>query len=242
MDHAYIEEHQVVDRYLMEKMSPVEAARFEAHYLHCEQCLAELKIAETFVGELKRTVAQEATRATGVGLGMLSWLIRPRRYGLLAAVLLVVLCLPLGLRFQHRLDEERQTREALAEELASAYRPQANTVVFPLHRERSGRSGISKEPSHRIRLGATPEWIVLSLQLNGSELAERYRVSLVDERQKTVWQSEDFSPDRLGVLSVSAHSSWLAAGTYRLKVTAVSAAGQVDGAEQIFSFNILTSS
>ncbi|HYN20033.1 MAG TPA: zf-HC2 domain-containing protein [Thermoanaerobaculia bacterium] len=47
MNHPDIEELQIADRYLKGKLPPEEAVRFEEHYLHCQECLDRLKLAES---------------------------------------------------------------------------------------------------------------------------------------------------------------------------------------------------
>lgn len=130
--------------------------------------------------------------------------------------------------------EERRARDELSEQLAQAHRPQVDTLVLPLRRERSGTSA---EPSRRIRLGASPEWFVFSLELDASQpLAGSYEVTLFDASEKEVWRSEGFAPDVRGGLSLSLHSSWLEPGDCRMRVEAVEAS---DSGVTHFSFRVL---
>ncbi|MEE8584286.1 MAG: zf-HC2 domain-containing protein [Acidobacteriota bacterium] len=67
MTDEQIEQHQIIDRYLMGKLPPHEAARFEEHYLSCPQCLEQLEMAETMLKGFKTLAAQEATGGAGAG-------------------------------------------------------------------------------------------------------------------------------------------------------------------------------
>lgn len=65
MRHQEIEEHQLIDRYLMGKLPPEEAARFEEHYLSCPQCLQELEWGEKMARGFKETAARPASGGQG---------------------------------------------------------------------------------------------------------------------------------------------------------------------------------
>lgn len=240
MDHAYIEENQVVDRYLMEKLSAAEAASFEGHYLHCRQCLEQLELAETFLHDFRRSAAREAARAAAAGLGILGWLGRRRAAGIAVVAAAVLAAVGLLAGFERRWAEERRARGELAEKLARAHRPQINTLVLPLRQER-GAAGASAAPSRQLRPGPSPEWIVLSLELGDSRPAGPYRVTLIDGNGEELWHSEGFAPDARGSLSLSLHSSWLAPGDYRIRAEAVGSSG-TPTREESFSFRVLPSS
>jgi hypothetical protein len=48
MDHRYIQEHDIVGRYLMGKLSAEEHDQFEEHYFGCDECLDRLEVMESF--------------------------------------------------------------------------------------------------------------------------------------------------------------------------------------------------
>lgn len=48
MDHRYIDEHSVAERYLHNELSPEEQTTFEAHLVDCEECTDRLLLAEMF--------------------------------------------------------------------------------------------------------------------------------------------------------------------------------------------------
>jgi anti-sigma factor RsiW len=59
MDHRYIDEHLVADRYLDRVLAPEERGEFEAHLVDCLECRDRLLLAEMFharngVGKLRR--------------------------------------------------------------------------------------------------------------------------------------------------------------------------------------------
>src|SRR4051794_16643358 len=92
MDHAYIDDQQVAERYLLGQLPPAEAARFEEHSLACAECLDRLEAAEKLRLGL-RAVAARGVVAEAVKLSLLARLVRSRLapYGLLLLFLAVVL-------------------------------------------------------------------------------------------------------------------------------------------------------
>ncbi len=234
MEHSYIEEQQLIDRYLMHQLPAGEARRFEEHYLDCQDCLGQLEVAEKLQRGLKRAVAEDATRiATAQHLGRLAWLgrlLRSPRAGLLVMAFLLVALLPAGLLVRNQrqlgrqLDHAHSTLAALRQHqpLAAAvpdrvYEPQINTALFSLSAERGTALG-DLEPSHIVRLSAAPEWLVLSLELGLVEY-DSYQVTLWRGEQQA-WQRQGLEPNYLDSLVLSLHSSWLSAGDYVVRVEA----------------------
>jgi hypothetical protein len=125
MNHPEIEEHQVIDRYLMGQLPPEEAERFEEHYLSCPQCLDQLALGESMQRGFKRAAGQDvAVLAVTRQLALFAWLARlgrSRQAAVLAMALLVVVVavLPgsLALRRLGEVDQElAETRRALDQE------------------------------------------------------------------------------------------------------------------------------
>jgi hypothetical protein len=62
MDHGYIDQFDLVDRYLMGKLTDEESARFEDHYVDCPQCFDRLKITRNFIRDLRSPAARESLK------------------------------------------------------------------------------------------------------------------------------------------------------------------------------------
>jgi len=58
MDHSYIEEHVVIDRYIAGKLSSMEWVNFEEHFMNCPECRRQLDAAEEFDRAFKRAASQ----------------------------------------------------------------------------------------------------------------------------------------------------------------------------------------
>ncbi|HSS50030.1 MAG TPA: zf-HC2 domain-containing protein, partial [Thermoanaerobaculia bacterium] len=100
MNHAEIEEQQIVDRYVRGTLPAEEVARFEEHYLSCQECLDQLDLAEAMNRGFKRAAGQDAIRvAAARQLAVVAWLARlgrSRQAAVLAMMLLVAVLLPWG--------------------------------------------------------------------------------------------------------------------------------------------------
>lgn len=118
MDHAYIEEHNLIDLYGRGRLEPEEEIRFEEHFVGCSRCRQELEIAGAFDRGYRRMLAEDAEIRAATQLGILAWLTRFGRrtqMGLVMSLLLVVALLP-TLWFGQRNARLQQTAdEALAE-------------------------------------------------------------------------------------------------------------------------------
>ena len=117
MNHTEIEEHQIVDLYLMGQLPAEEAARFEEHYLSCPECLDRLEDAESLQRGFKRAAGQDAARlATTRQLALLAWLTRlgrSRQVAFLLLALFAVAALPGGLALRKIEDKDRELEETL---------------------------------------------------------------------------------------------------------------------------------
>ncbi len=123
MDHTYIEEHQIADRYVQGTLPEDEAERFENHYLSCPACLDSLDLAESVQRGFRRAATQDAERLAATRqLALLAWLARLSRRsqaGILLSALLVLTVLAGGPGLYvsaERGRELRQTQAALAAE------------------------------------------------------------------------------------------------------------------------------
>jgi len=111
MDHAYVEEHDLVESYLKDRLSESERDAFEAHYFACETCVEQLETASDFREGMLQVAAEDTARAQAGLLASLALLTRGRRIAL-AGFLLLLVALPLGLLVARNRGLERQLAEA----------------------------------------------------------------------------------------------------------------------------------
>jgi Putative zinc-finger len=99
MDHAYIGEHNIVDRYEMGKLSEAECVEFEEHFADCPECQQEIAVAQKFRQGLKIVAARMAARSPlpkpskssdGIGLAVRGrWLVTAACLALACAAVLI---------------------------------------------------------------------------------------------------------------------------------------------------------
>jgi Putative zinc-finger len=175
MEHSYIEERNIAERYLSGKLTPEERMRFEEHFLDCTQCLDRLEPTEDLRTGLKAIAAEEALQARAdlqvgvVGMvGLLAGvarLSRARRAASLAGLILAI-ALPMALLIR----EERSARRELA---------QANQTSSELQRkyeerEQAARALENEIESRERQSSAQRELLAAQLE---RERAERSRLA-----------------------------------------------------------------
>jgi hypothetical protein len=120
MDHDYIAEGSLVERYHQGSLPPDEEALFEEHFLGCPECTEQVELARGFQRGLKTMVAEDVAQALAVQAvvraGLFAWLARRGRlaqWGLALAALLVVFGLG-ALQSLGSLREAARSEETLA--------------------------------------------------------------------------------------------------------------------------------
>jgi hypothetical protein len=67
MDHKYIEQFDLIDRYLMGKLPEDESERFEEHFVDCPACAGRLKVMGDFLDDLRMEAAELASETASDG-------------------------------------------------------------------------------------------------------------------------------------------------------------------------------
>ncbi len=230
MDHTEIEEHQVVDRYLMGRLAEADAGRFEKHYLGCSHCLEELELADRMQGAARTAASEDASRLVASrGLAVFAWLARRGPFVQLATIAVLVLLPAAALLRQATVHPPEEGPPGPPPGLPEGpghpelFAPQAGTSIIPLRPQR-GSPGAAA-PSLQLELPSPPRWLVFSVELE-PPLEAAYRVVLrrgVEEDE--VWRAEDLEPDFPGQLNASFHSSFFEDGDYLLVVDAATQDG-----------------
>ncbi len=210
MDHRYIEEHDLVDRYLLGHLPAEERTRFEDHFVDCPRCLDELELARDFRASLRAGVADRVARSS-VGAGILAWLSGPTGRILLVGGLLLVAAVP-ATRLIFGPDRAARVPE-----------PQVNVPSYVLETVRSGDK----------RILALPVTLVLEPDASFAT----YRLTLRDGPDAVVWQASGVRPDPRGSVSVTFPAGSLRPGEYELELADSREAGSA-GVIETHSFLI----
>src|SRR5262245_38524356 len=60
MNHGYIDQFDLIDRYLMGKLTDDESAQFEEHYADCQQCADNLLMTKNFIQDLRSPAIRQS--------------------------------------------------------------------------------------------------------------------------------------------------------------------------------------
>lgn len=185
MNHQEILQGEIVERYLKGRLVPEEAARFEEHYLSCDECLDRLALEESLARGFKSAAGQEVARqVAGRQLAFFTWLSRlsrSRQIGALAMTLLAFVLLPTVwmLRGQTRGREERQRwleSEARLEAAARRLEGELASSRGEIEREREART-VAEE---QLRAAREPQGNVpilfLDIERGAGEPTHRVRL------------------------------------------------------------------
>lgn len=78
MNHDYIEQHDIVDRYLRGRLASEEGEQFEEHLIDCPQCIDRLKTTRDFKQGLGLLMVQQVSKEEGHSAKGLRWLFPER--------------------------------------------------------------------------------------------------------------------------------------------------------------------
>jgi Putative zinc-finger len=248
MDHQYIEEHNLADRYLTRQLSPDERARFEEHFVDCPECLDRLALAEMFRESAADQAVDHPAPDEDIREERLS---RPeplppappparlrlvRGRGVMIGAAIALLALPsaffigdiLGMR-----ENWREQYAALAAELEAASRGPAAAKSGSVAAERPSASvfmlqllapdvGTEAETAV-ISLPGSPQPIVIVAGGQPDTTIRTYRVSILDAKQAVVWTQSGLQPAAGAILGVTVPSAALPEGDYQFWVYAQTA-------------------
>jgi hypothetical protein len=154
MDHTYIEDNGLVERYHRGLLPPDEEASFEEHFAGCPRCTEELELARGLQRGLRAVAAEDAARAA-VAAGLFSWLARRgrlARWGTALGALAVAALLP-ALWLLRSDSGERRRQEARLE----AERRSRRELELRLAASESRRSAERRELAARLAEARPPE-------------------------------------------------------------------------------------
>lgn len=219
MNANYVEQNQIIDRYLLGKLSEEQADEFEVLCLHDQNVLDQLELSEKMLHGFQRADEQnilpviapqpivqnsshrplQGARHAAAARVFPMW-----NYATAASVFLGICLLSTITVFSQR-------------QAPSTFEPQINTPIFELTRTRSA----SAEPDYIVRISPKPEWMVLSMDLGEGQVdydSALYRAILLDQDSSVVWQGDGLEASHMGSLTLSLNSAKLAVGNYKVKI------------------------
>jgi hypothetical protein len=213
MDHAYVEEHGLIERYLPGLLAAEEEARFEEHLAGCRECQEQVALDRGLRHGLRGAAVEEARRRAAAGqLGFVAWLARRSRGGQ-AGLLLAALAVAAGLPTAYFLG--RSAPAGRAGVAAGA------TPLVVLSRFRSAPG----EPAATLDLARLGDHVALAVEVDDDPLFTAYRVTVGTADGRRLFREDGLRPNALDALMLTFPSSFFAPGDYRLLVEGVDAAG-----------------
>jgi hypothetical protein len=223
MDHAYIDEHNIADCYILGTLPAHQRSEFEEHLVDCAQCLNRLDDVERWRAALKAVVAD--------GPRVITW--PSKAVAVMLAACLVLAVVPIVLwrelsRVRADLDRargvssdwQRRYQESLQARPEPA--PAPTTVpVFPLMLTR----GATAEPSVRIVLPQAAPWAVLSVELAHDPRILSYRATLSTFRDREIWTASGIKPSQPASLALVISAQLLQPGDYVLTLEGLASLG-----------------
>jgi hypothetical protein len=249
MDHTYIENSGLVERYHRGLLPPDEEAEFEEHFVECPQCTEQLELARGLQRGLKTMAAEDAARAL-VGAGLFAWLARRGRlaqWGTALAALLIAAALPAlwllaGGRSEQRewrarLEAQRRSNQELerslaasedrrkAAELAAAKPPEpprglaGPLVNTPVFLLTALRGDDAKPAT--IDLSRAGDALSLAVDVGEDTRFDTYRATITKTGGGRVFEKAGLKPNALEALLITFPANFFAPGDYRLRVEGV---------------------
>jgi anti-sigma factor RsiW len=155
MNHTYIDEHQIADRYVMGTLPEEEASSFEDHSFTCPECLDRIELARSLRRGFQRVAREDAALLSSARqLAAVAWLARlgrSRQIGVLLIALVVLAVLPAGLSWRALSEGQKDTlREAERQHSEAVSRSAQKVAVLQAELEERKRE-LAREKEARIR-------------------------------------------------------------------------------------------
>jgi len=233
MDHQKIKAEEIVDRYLLGKLSESEDEAFEKHFFSCDQCFAEVQTAEKAIRGIQDAAARGVLLpAKTMPQPASDWLERLRAFFSPSPVIVFA---TLVLALIYPAYRGVVTVSQLQGELAALRRPQANAQTYVLETTRDA-AGVKK-----IAVSPDDETFVLTFNLLEKKIeAPHYRAEILDHEGKAVWREENLKG--LGpykAFSIACRGVFFKEGFYTLKVYEIDPANRQIAAEFSFPFEVV---
>ncbi len=232
MDRRYVEENQIIDRYLMNKLSDEEAVAFEQIFLEDPELVQEIELRKRFLRGIRKA---DRTRLSQLGddesSSIWRWLsvMRPS-FPTVAAVSAAILLMVAVLQYS-QITRLQRVNEKQVNQIRQMMAPQVNTLLIPLVRTRGAPAG--EEPVIRVHLSPSVEQVILTLDIEPLGF-DNYWFSLNREGNGRLWSSESDNAPPAVVLP----AALLIPGDYYLHIHGARS-GEVLAPVAQFSFTVL---
>ena len=232
MDRLYIEENQIVDRYLMNKLSAEETEAFEQFFLDNPELVGEIRMRKRFIRGLLAVDRIHALRAPIDGSGLAKRMPFPAFpiTRMLAVISIVILAVAAVVQYSE-IKGLKKSNAQYARQIEEATNPTANTLLVPLGRTRS--TNRAKAPVTRIALPAAVEQVILSPNVRTTGFAQ-IRFSLERDGYGELWRQDSDT----NTPTVIVPATLLIPGNYHLEIQVIASDDNATSLSR-FSFTVL---
>lgn len=227
MMHQQIKEHESIERYARNLLSPEERKAFEEHYFACEDCFEKLQATERFIAGVRD--ASRRGLLPGMSHGEApKWRITPYWVSTVVVSAVAVLLLAFaGISwyyvqvsrlhgqlnaFTTQLQRERAARAALAQQLALALRAESNVPLVMLQSTRD----VQLRPTETT-LPAGAARLVLWMEVPAGRFSS-YRLEVNRADHKPVVTLDHLARNPYGALAASLPTQQLQSGDFRIRL------------------------
>ena len=233
MTHDEIQRRELPELYVRGRLDEAERAAFEEHYFHCDECFAQTETLQRFVDGVHDAVAVGKIPAVEDAVSF-GWF-RPAFFLACAASLLLAIAagwilfverprMELALERQHQdaeiLRERLRTLETARDDKQIARGPEPNLPLVML--ESSRAAGFSS-----ITLPAAADRFAIWVEPPPTSAAGIYRLEMLTSSGELVRTVEGLKKNAYGAVAASVPSDAVRAGSYRVRLYAVTSAASV---------------
>ena len=204
MTHSQIEQQDIIDRYLVRKLSPDVEAEFEDHYVACPECVDKLQLERQAIAIISETFAEGGTEPAGrrFFFPLSAW-------GLAAALSAVAVYVTAARRAPT--PQVESPRSALS---------------LPVVELESYRAGATQIPKMTPELAKSA--FLLRLDLRGVSTHEAYSLTIVNDSGEHVWSGAATVPSGSDWLQVRIEGARLDAGAFWVRVSGLRAGAKAE--------------
>lgn len=232
MDRRYIEDNQIIDRYLMSKLSEEEMEAFEEFFLEDAELVQEIEVRKRFIRGIRkadRTGLLELGDDESSSMWQRLPVMRPS-FATVAAVSAAILLIVAVLQYS-QITRLQSVNQEQVNQIGQLMAPQVNTLLVPLGRTRGATT--RGEPVIRVHLSSEVEQVILELDIESLGF-DNYRLSLDREGAGQLWSSDSDNAPPAVVLP----AELLIPGDYYLQIHGARSGNELVPVAQ-FSFTVL---
>jgi hypothetical protein len=232
MNRRYVEDNQIIDRYLMNKLSDEEMETFEQLFLEDPELVQEIEFRKRFIRGLRKADRTGLLQSgDDESSSIRQWLLVMRpSFPAVAAVSAAILLMVAVLQYSH-IARLQNVNDEQVSRIGRLMAPQANTLLVPLGLTRGATT--RDEPVVRVHLSLAVEQVILALDIEPLSF-DNYRLSLDREGAGQLWSGEFDSAPPAVVLPAGI----LVPGDYYLQVYGARSGDELASIAQ-FSFTVL---